>query len=247
MVNEPTVFEPLKFYCKCPLIITKLHCRSLLICYWIKKKKKTTLHHRQDKSSVHFPKYFHFSLLCYWVTSRAWNTLFALLRNQCYHISVTIATKSSYWSLSDATGSNSTKVLSTIIGNSTVAMALDLCHHLTYDSRGAWHTLYAMLPSNNKSDATWNSYNGKEWFSQTYYSFSKKPQKTKNEFSAINLDSYQLPNTSGHLFPPVQLSTLKTKLYRKPFNIKKIQNTNKNPIKCCVLPFWVLSLKSLAQ
>ena len=31
-----------------------------------------------------------------------------------------------------------------------VAMVTDLCPHLSYDSRGAWHTVYAMLPSHYK-------------------------------------------------------------------------------------------------
>ena len=38
--------------------------------------------------------------------------------------------------------------------------------------KGAWHTVYAMLLSNYKWDATWNSYNEKVLFSQTYNSFS---------------------------------------------------------------------------
>ena len=39
------------------------------------------------------------------------------------------------------------KVLSTTGGGSIDAMVTDLCCHLTYDSRGAWHTVYAMLLS----------------------------------------------------------------------------------------------------
>ena len=35
-----------------------------------------------------------------------------------------------------------------------VAMVTDLLCHLTYNSRGAWHTVYAMLLSNYKRDAT---------------------------------------------------------------------------------------------
>ena len=33
------------------------------------------------------------------------------------------------------------------VGNPLVAMVTDLCCHLDYDSRGAWHTMYAMLLS----------------------------------------------------------------------------------------------------
>ena len=39
------------------------------------------------------------------------------------------------------------KVLSTTVGNSIVAMATDIWYYLVYNSRGAWHTLYAMLLS----------------------------------------------------------------------------------------------------
>ena len=35
-------------------------------------------------------------------------------------------------------------------------MVTDLYRHLTNDSRGAWHTVYAMLLSNYKRDATWS-------------------------------------------------------------------------------------------
>ena len=41
-------------------------------------------------------------------------------------------------------------------------MIIGLWCHLTYNSREAWH----------KWDDTWNSYNGKVLFSQTYHSFS---------------------------------------------------------------------------
>ena len=46
-----------------------------------------------------------------------------------------------------SSGCHSAKVLSTTFGYSLVAMITDLCRHLTYTSKGAWHTLYAMLPS----------------------------------------------------------------------------------------------------
>ena len=39
-----------------------------------------------------------------------------------------------------------------------------LQHHFTYNSRVAWHTVYAMLPSNFKLNASSNSYNGKSDF-----------------------------------------------------------------------------------
>ena len=45
---------------------------------------------------------------------------------------------------------HSTKVRSTTAGNSIVAVMTDLWHHLTYNSMGAWHTMYAMLPLNYK-------------------------------------------------------------------------------------------------
>ena len=47
-------------------------------------------------------------------------------------------------------GCRSVKILSTTVGYSLVAMVTDLRHLLTYDSRGAWHTVYAMLHSNYK-------------------------------------------------------------------------------------------------
>ena len=45
-------------------------------------------------------------------------------------------------------GFHSVKVLSTTVGYLLVAMVSNLCCHLTYDSRGAWHKMYAMLLSN---------------------------------------------------------------------------------------------------
>ena len=42
----------------------------------------------------------------------------------------------------------SANVLITIAGNSIYAMVTDLWHHFSYNSRGAWQTVYAMLPSN---------------------------------------------------------------------------------------------------
>ena len=47
-------------------------------------------------------------------------------------------------------GCRSVQVLSTPVGYSLVAMVTDLCHHLTCDSKGAWHTVYEMLLSNYK-------------------------------------------------------------------------------------------------
>ena len=47
-------------------------------------------------------------------------------------------------------GCHSAKVLSTTVGNLIIAMVTDLRRALTYNSRGAWHTVYAMLPSNYK-------------------------------------------------------------------------------------------------
>ena len=46
-------------------------------------------------------------------------------------------------------------------------MVTDWWCHLTNNSRGAWHTVYAMLLSNYKWDTTWNLYNGKMLFSIT--------------------------------------------------------------------------------
>ena len=63
-------------------------------------------------------------------------------------------------------------VLSTPFCNSLTAMVADLWCHLTYNLRGAWHTVYAMLLSNYKWDATWNSCIGKVGFSQIYDPFS---------------------------------------------------------------------------
>ena len=43
-------------------------------------------------------------------------------------------------------------------------MVTDLYGHLPYNRRGAWHTVNAMLRSNYKLGASWNSYNGKVLF-----------------------------------------------------------------------------------
>ena len=45
---------------------------------------------------------------------------------------------------------HSGKVLSSKVGDSVVTMVTDLWLYLTYYSRGAWHTKYAMLLSNYK-------------------------------------------------------------------------------------------------
>ena len=45
---------------------------------------------------------------------------------------------------------HSAKVLSPSVCISMVAMVTGLWRHLTYNSRGAWHTVYAMLLSNFK-------------------------------------------------------------------------------------------------
>ena len=50
----------------------------------------------------------------------------------------------SYSCLSDVT-----KILSTTVCNSIVAMVTDLIYYLTYNSRGVWHTVYAILLSNS--------------------------------------------------------------------------------------------------
>ena len=47
-------------------------------------------------------------------------------------------------------GCHSVMVLTTTVGYSLVAMVTELCCHLAYDLREAWHTLYAMLLSNYK-------------------------------------------------------------------------------------------------
>ena len=49
-----------------------------------------------------------------------------------------------------SSGCHSVKVLGSIYDYSLVPMVTDLFRHLTYDSREAWHTLYAMLLSNYK-------------------------------------------------------------------------------------------------
>ena len=66
----------------------------------------------------------------------------------------------------------SVKVLSTPVYNSIAAVETDMWCHVTYNLRGAWHTVYAMLLSYCKWDATWNSFNRKVQFSLTYNSFS---------------------------------------------------------------------------
>ena len=44
----------------------------------------------------------------------------------------------------------STDFFYSVASYSPVAMVTDICHYLTYDSRGARHTVYAMLLSNYK-------------------------------------------------------------------------------------------------
>ena len=44
----------------------------------------------------------------------------------------------------------SAKVLSTTVANSIVAMIKEPWRRLTYNLRGAWHTVYAMLLSSYK-------------------------------------------------------------------------------------------------
>ena len=53
-----------------------------------------------------------------------------------------------------SSGCHSVKVLSTKVVYSVVAMETDLCFHLTHDTRGAWQTMYDMLLSNYKGDAS---------------------------------------------------------------------------------------------
>ena len=49
-----------------------------------------------------------------------------------------------------SSGSHAVEILRTQVRNSIVAMVTDLWCHLTYNLRGAWHTVYAMLHSNYK-------------------------------------------------------------------------------------------------
>ena len=79
---------------------------------------------------------------------------------------VIVTTLMSFWCLSDADEITSAKVLSIPVCNFIIAMVTNLRCHLTYNARGVWLTVYAMLISNNKWDATWYSYNGKVRFSQ---------------------------------------------------------------------------------
>ena len=96
-----------------------------------------------------------------------------MLLYQRHHRSITIATRTSYWFQSDIIGMPFCQgTISTKFGYSLVALVTDVCYHLTYDSRGAWHSVYAMLLLNYKWDTTWNSYNPKVWFSQIYNSYS---------------------------------------------------------------------------
>ena len=64
---------------------------------------------------------------------------------------------------------HSVKVPSVTVGYYPVSMVTDLCCHLTYNSRGAWHTSVCHAPL-KLWDAVWNLYNGKVWFSQIYNS-----------------------------------------------------------------------------
>ena len=95
-----------------------------------------------------------------------------MLLYQWCHKYVTIIPMTSYGCLSDVIEITFCQVLSPPVCNSLVAMATDLWGHLTCNSRGAWHTVYAMLLLNYKWDVTWNSNNGKVLFSHPYNSFS---------------------------------------------------------------------------
>ena len=53
-----------------------------------------------------------------------------------------------------SSGCHSPKGLSITVGNFLVAMVTDVCRNLTYNSRIEWHTVYAGILSNYKSDAT---------------------------------------------------------------------------------------------
>ena len=88
------------------------------------------------------------------------------------HKYVTVTTVMPYWFQVTSSECHSVKVLSTTVGFSLVVRVTDLLCHYTYNSRGAWHTPYAMLLSNYRRDATLNSYSGKVLFSQTYNSFA---------------------------------------------------------------------------
>ena len=41
------------------------------------------------------------------------------------------------------------KALRATVSYSIIAMVTDVCRHITYDSRGAWHTVYDMLLLSN--------------------------------------------------------------------------------------------------
>ena len=71
-----------------------------------------------------------------------------------------------------SSGCHSFKVLGTTVGYSLFAMVTGLWCHLTYNLRGAWHTLYAMLLSNYMGDATEIYTVEKFFFSQITDSFS---------------------------------------------------------------------------
>ena len=61
---------------------------------------------------------------------------------------ITVAAITSFFNLKVASSEcHTVKILSTTVGYSLFAMIIDLCRHLTYNSRGAWHTRYAMLLS----------------------------------------------------------------------------------------------------
>ena len=78
------------------------------------------------------------------------------------------------------------------INNSIVVMVTDLWCHLTHNSRGAWHTVYAMLLSNCKWDAIWISYSWRVRFSQTCNCFSNNLSHCYTLYSVcrINLEKY---------------------------------------------------------
>ena len=102
--------------------------------------------------------------------SQARHTLYAMLWYQWRHRSSTKAANRSYW----CQGINLPVYLTRYLVIPQL-LWLQIFGVILLVIRVEHYILYAMLLSNCKSDATWNSYNWKVWFSQTYnYAFSDK-------------------------------------------------------------------------
>ena len=120
-------------------------------------------------------------------------------------------------------------------------MAYSICHaplklcHLNYNLRGAWHTVHAMLLSNYKWDATWNSYNEKVLFSQTFNSFSNNLILCFSQPGPEVIKLFSCSTQLSMKFSP--LINVKSHSLRA----SKSGGNRKNRFSCNFAHFWLVS------